>query len=183
MRLFFSQRIPDFQRVLIVESGSRELLDNLLPGLHETYGEQLVVDLATCYAGEPKGFCPERGKVYRVSDYPDEQSRARLYRELRANKYQIIGIICSGERIMTKWKWMLAWQVPAKIFVLNENGDYFWADYSNWRTILEFFAFRSGMTGTGAVMTPVRLFLFPFTLLYLLIYAGWVNLRRKKVNA
>ncbi len=182
MRYFFSQRIPDFNRVLIVESGSRELLDNLLPGLNELYGDTMTVDLLTCYAGHPVGFLPEKGKLYRVTDYPDSESRARLFRELRKNDYQIVGIICSGEPIMTKWKWMTAWKINAKLFVLNENVDYLWADYSNWRIIAEFFAFRTGLTGTGAVMTPVRVLLFPFTFLYLLLFAAWVNMRRKKVT-
>jgi hypothetical protein len=84
---------------------------------------------------------------------------------------------------MTKWKWMVAAQVPAKLFVLNENGDYFWVDYTNWKLILHFFTFRAGLTGSGAVMTPVRLLLLPFTFLYLLAFAAWVNLRRRRVSA
>ena len=29
---------------------------------------------------------------------------------------------------MAKWKWALALRLPAKVFVINENGDYFWLD-------------------------------------------------------
>jgi hypothetical protein len=181
-RLFLSRRVPDFKRILVVESGSRTLLDNLLPGLNDLYGGQLAADLVTCYAGEPQGFLPERGRVYRVTDCPDATSRARLYRELKSNGYQILGIICSGEAVMTKWKWMLVYQVPAKVFVLNENGDYFWVDYTNWRTILHFFAFRAGLTGTGAVMTPLRLLMLPLSFLYLLLWAGWAHFKRKKIT-
>ena len=69
---------------------------------------------------------------------------------------------------MTKWKWALAAQVPAKLFVVNENGDFFWVDYTNWRIIVHFFLFRAGLTGAEAVPTLTRLALFPFTLLFLL---------------
>jgi len=37
---------------------------------------------------------------------------------------------------MTKWKWWLAAHLRAKVCILNENGDYFYLDYSNWRTVL-----------------------------------------------
>jgi hypothetical protein len=182
MRLLLTKRVPHFKRILIVESGSRVLLDNLLPGLYALYRDQLTVDLVTCYTAEPEGFQP-RGKVYRVADYQDSKSRAQLTRELLDNRYEIVGIICSGEPVMTKWKWYLALRLHGKLFVLNENGDYFWVDYSNWRTVLHFFAFRAGLSGSGAVMTPLRLLMFPFTLAYLLLYAAWAHLRRRRIEA
>lgn len=80
---------------------------------------------------------------------------------------------------MTKWKWVIAARLPAKVFVLNENGDYFWLDYSQWRVIRHFVLFRAGLSGAGAVRTLARLALFPFTILYLLLYAAAVHLRRK----
>jgi hypothetical protein len=182
MRDFFFRRIPDYTRILIVESGSRYLLDNLLPEWNKVYGAQLEVDLVTCFGGEPAGFRPN-GRVYRVWEYPDAASRQRLVNELKANRYLIVGIVCSGEPIMTKWKWWLAWKLPAKLFLLNENGDYFWFDYSNWKTMLHFLAFRAGLTGPDAVTTISQLLLFPFTLLYLLCYAAVVHVRRKARKA
>jgi thiosulfate reductase cytochrome b subunit len=38
--------------------------------------------------------------------------------------------------------------------------------------------FRAGLAGAGAVRTLARFFLFPFTLLYLLLYATTVHFRR-----
>ena len=29
---------------------------------------------------------------------------------------------------MTKWKWALAFRLPVKVLVVNENGDFFWFD-------------------------------------------------------
>lgn len=178
MELFFSSRIPHFRRCLLVESGSRTILDNLIPGLFELYKDKLHIDLVTCYNGQPEGL-DERAKTFRVWNYPDPKSRAALVAELRKNRYDVLGIICSGEPVMTKWKWWLAWKIPAKVFVLNENGDYYWFDYTNWRTMLHFTLFRMGLTGADAATTITRAVLFPFTLTYLLLYAATVHLRRK----
>jgi hypothetical protein len=102
----------------------------------------------------------------------------RLFAELSARRYAVMGIICSGEPILAKWKWVLAARLPAKVIVINENGDYFWFDYSNWRIIGYFALLRAGLAGPGAVRGVARLALFPFTLLYLLLYAAAVHLRR-----
>ncbi len=176
MRYFFRRHQPPFTRVLLVESGSRRLFDDLIAGLYETYGEQLEIDLVTCFAGVPQGF---RGTVYRVTDYTGPVARKRLYAELEAGQYPILGMICAGESIMTKWKWMLAARLPVKVFVLNENADYFWLDWGHWRVIAHFALFRVGLTGAAAIPTIARLVFFPVTLAYLLLYAGVVHLRRR----
>jgi hypothetical protein len=177
MRQFFTRSVPPFSRVLLIESGSRELFENLLPVLYQNHAE-MTCDLVTCYAGVPKNFREEQGAVYRVTDYPAGSARQHFYRELGSNGYSIVGIICSAEPIMTKWKWMLAARVPGKVFVLNENGDYFWMDHGNLATIRYFILFRAGLTGSGAVRTLARVVLFPFSLLYLILYAAVVHLRR-----
>ncbi|MEZ5353043.1 MAG: hypothetical protein R2762_10440 [Bryobacteraceae bacterium] len=178
-RHLFSQHIPPFTRVIVVESGSRHLLEDLLPGIYEHHSDTLQsLDLVTCYAGLPKSFDSEKGEVFRVADYAGSQGRARLYRRLMDRQPVILGIICAAEPIMTKWKWALTLNVPAKTFILNENGDYFWLDYSNWKTIRHFALFRAGLAGAGAVRLLVRIAAFPFTLAYLLLYAAAVHLRR-----
>ena len=178
MRYFLTKSVPPFSRVLLVESGSRDLFEELLSGLYDHH-PQMKADLVTCYAGVPKNFRADLGAVYRVTDYPDSRSRKRFYKELARNRYVIVGIICSAEPIMTKWKWWLAAKVPAKIFIINENGDYFWLDRGHLAGIRRFILFRAGLTGTGAVRAIARLVLFPFTLLYLILYAATVHLRRK----
>ena len=179
MRYFFTRRLPEASRILLVESGSRYLLEGLIPGIRSTYGDDVFVDLVTCYPGMPEGFHTRNTTVYRVTDYRGSAGRARLYRELGANRYSIMGIICSAEPIMNKWKWMLAARLPVKVFVLNENGDYFWVDYGHWSVIRHFALFRAGLAGAGAVRTLARLALFPFTLLFLLSYAAFVHLTRR----
>jgi hypothetical protein len=177
MRYFFRRSFPPFSRVLLVESGSRELFENLLPILYQNHAG-MRCDLVTCYPGAPKTFREDQGAVYRVTDYPAGPSRQNFYKALRANGYTVLGVICSAEPIMTKWKWMLGARLPGKIFILNENGDYFWFDYGHWSQIRYFVLFRAGLTGSGAVRTLARVVLFPFTLLYLILYALTVHFRR-----
>ncbi len=179
LRRFLSNHIPPFNRVLLVESGSRQLFEDLLPGLYEIYGETMRLDLVTCYAGIPKTFREEQGDVYRTGEYQGAAGRTRLYSVLRNNGYSVMGIICSAEPILAKWKWMLVWKVPAKLFILNENGDYFWVDRGQWKTVRHFALYRAGLSGAGAVATLFRLAMFPLTLTYLLLFAAAAHLRRK----
>jgi hypothetical protein len=179
VRYFISEDIPPFRRVLLVESGSRYLIEHLLPGLYGNHPENERVDLITCFPGLPDGFDGSRGEVFRVTDYIGRAARKGFYSLLRSRRYDIIGIICSGEAIMTKWKWALAWQIPAKLFILNENGDYFWVDRGNLGTIRHFVLFRAGLAGPEGVKNIARLLVFPFTFTYLLLFAAYVHLRRK----
>jgi len=164
--------------VLLVESGSRYLLEDLIPGVYETHPELESLDIVTCFPGQPSTFDASRGRVWRIGDYQGRENRKRLYRELAEAGHTVTGVICSGEAIMTKWKAVLAWKTRAKVFILNENGDYFWVDRENWQTVRHFMLYRSGLAGAGAVRTIARLFVFPFTLIYLLLFAAFVNLRR-----
>ena len=177
VRYFLSRRLPSPDAILLVESGSREILERVIPGLRETWGPEVAIDLVTCYSKRPRGL-DEAARVYRVTEFRGRQGRKRLYRELRANRYGLMGVICSGEPLMTKWKWALGWKIPAKIFVINENGDYFWLDRGHLDLLRQFVILRAGLAGTGAVRTLARVFSFPFTLAYLLLYATTVHARR-----
>ena len=69
-------------------------------------------------------------------------------------------------------------RLAGKLFIINENGDYFWFDRLHLGAIRQFVLFRSGLAGSGAVRTLVRLISFPFTILYLLLYATSAHARR-----
>jgi hypothetical protein len=178
VRYFLTGRQPPEGAILLVESGSRGLLEKVIPGLRAGWGADTWIDLVTCYASLPKSFHAENTRVYRVGDYRGREGRGRLYRELAANRYSLVGIVCSGEPVMTKWKWAVALRVPAKVFVINENGDYFWLDRMHLGIIREFVLMRAGLAGAGAVRTMARAASFPITLLYLLLYATAVHVRR-----
>ena len=178
MRYFLSGRIPPPEAILLVESGSRSLVEKVAPGLRQTWGADVRIDLVSCYANLPAGFEAETTRVYRVSDYRRRRGRGRLYGELRRNRYRLMGIICSGEPLMMKWKWALCAEMPAKVFVINENGDYFWLDRKHLKPLGQLVLLRTGLAGAGAVRTLAHILSFPFTLLYLLLYATVVHTRR-----
>jgi hypothetical protein len=169
---------PPVHAILLVESGSRHLVEKLVPSLRQSWGNDVFIDLVTCYPDFPRGLESTSTRLYYVPDYRGRARRRELYRELRRNRYAFIGILCSAEPLMTKWKWALALQVPAKLFIINENGDYFWVDRHHWRLVCRFVLFRSGLAGAGAVRTLARVLSFPFTLAYLLLYATAVHTRR-----
>jgi hypothetical protein len=161
---------------LFVESGSRHLIEHVIHLLRTHLTDPIEMGLVTCFAGVPKGF---EGEVFRIGDYSGRAGRKRLYQELRQRQYPIACIICSAEPIMMKWKWALGARVPAKILVLNENGDFFFLDRGHWRIALHFVLYRAGLTGSAAIPAIARLLFFPVTLTYLLLYAAFVHLRRK----
>lgn len=179
MRYFFSLRFPEVRRILLVESGSRHLIEQLVPILRQ-YWPDAEFGLVTCYCGLPAALAGDgQTTVYHVADYPGRAGRRRLYRELAGRGYQIMGILCSAEPIMTKWKWALVANVPAKVFVVNENCDFFWLDRTQLATMARFVAHRLGMGGAQAAPALFRLLLFPLTVLYLLAYAALVHARRR----
>ena len=171
--------LPRVSRVVLVESGSRHLSDGVIPYLRRYFGENIQIDLVTCYTGLPAGLHPDSTSVYHVHSYRGRDGRKRLYAELRARKPAVLVIVCSGEPIMTKWKWALAFRLPAKVLIVNENSDHFWCDRASWRVIRRFAAVRAGLSGADAVRTVGQVLLFPFTLTYLLLYAAMIHLRRK----
>ena len=176
MRYFFRRRIPQKPRILLVESGSRRPLERALPALRAYFGEPLTIDVLTCYTGVPDGLQLESTTMFDVNDY--RGARRLLIRELRRNRYAVMGMLCSGEPILTKWKWTLAASLPAKVFVVNENGDFFWLDYAHGPAIRQFAKYRAGFAGSSAAHAAVEILRFPFVFLYLLLYATAAHLRR-----
>ncbi|MEO5923437.1 MAG: hypothetical protein ABIR70_06390 [Bryobacteraceae bacterium] len=175
MRYFFSRRVPHPHRVLLIESGSRGVIEKLLPLLPGAFGE-VEIDLVTCYVDQPTGFT---GRVFNVNEYGGPSGRDRLLADLTARDYQLAGVLCSGEPIMTKWKWWLAWKLPTKVFIINENADFFWCDWSHFNVVWNFALERAGLTGAAAVPALARLIFLPFSVSFLLAYAGAVHLRRR----
>jgi hypothetical protein len=177
VRYFLRGKNPPVTSILLIESGSRSIVERVLPAIRRGYGDDVPIDIVSCFAARPAGF-PEQTRVFRVADYRGREGRRKLYDELIANRYSVMGIVCSGEPLMTKWKMALSWQIPAKVFIINENADFFWLDLAHGKQIRSFVLFRAGLTGAGAVRTLTRAFLFPFTLFYLLLYASAVHARR-----
>ena len=47
MRYFLTGRLPKVTSILLVESGTRGLLEGLIPGLRQGWGEAIPIDLFT----------------------------------------------------------------------------------------------------------------------------------------
>ena len=178
MRYFLTGRHPSVSSILLVESGSRSRLERAIVPLRQTWGHEIPMDLVTCYSGLPEGLRPETTRVYDVTRHRGREARRQLYRMLAQQHYSLIGIVCSGEPLLTKWNWALALRLPAKVFVINENGDYFSLDRKHFKNLCRLLLARADLTGPGAARTMAQLILFPFTLAYLLLYATVVHTRR-----
>ena len=174
MRYFLRRRIPSPSRILLIESGSRSITDTVLPRLQAQFGRDLPIDLVTCFAEPAVGAA----RIYNVNDYRGRERRLALLGELRAGGYPIAAIVCSGEPILSKWKWGLVAFLPAKFLVINENADYFWMDRGHLPAIRQFVKHRAGLADAGIVRAAARLVVFPFTFSYLLLYAAAVHFRR-----
>lgn len=172
VRYFFRRQVPELSRILLVESGSRRITERVIPYMRAQFGETVPIDLVTCFPGSPAGFA----RIYNVNDY--RERRGSLARELRANRYAVSGILCSRERILSKWKWALVLALPAKFLIINENADYFWLDLGQWPNIRQFIRYRAGFADAGIVRAFARVVAYPFTFSYLLLYAAAVHLRR-----
>ena len=178
MRHFHRRWTPPFTRALLIESGSRSILETFIPWVYQTYGPSSRVDVITCYGGAPKALDGENSRIFNVADYQGAEGRARLLGELLARDYTVAVMICSAEPIMAKWKWWLAWKLPLKFLVVNENVDFFWIDRTQWKVVTEFALFRAGLLGADALPTIGRLVLFPVSLAYLIMFAAWVHAKR-----
>jgi hypothetical protein len=176
LRRFWSLATPPLRRVLLIESGSREYAENWLRWLY-TENANACVDLLTCFDGQPA--CLHNGAVFRTQDYVDKPSRRALIDEFRRNRYDVIAVMCTGEPVMTKWKWYIAAAVPAKILIVNENADWFWLHRDQWSTVWKFASARLGLTGAGAARAPMQLVALPFSLTYCIAATLYFHLRRR----
>ena len=177
MRYVLSRRTPAGSRILLIESGSRFLMERVAPLLRSTWAASYELDLVTCYGGAPEGL-PADARIFRVGDYGTPERRRELIKELRARDYAYAGMICSAEPIMTKWKWMLVYQTGVRTFLINENADYVWFDRLHWKGLTAYASLRLGFEDSGAVRTLVRIVLLPFSLMYLSLYALRVHALR-----
>jgi hypothetical protein len=174
---YLTAACPDFSRVLLVESGSRSVLEAAIPRLRGVLGAHVGFDLVTCRPGAPTAF-DDAATVWRTQDYTDAEARARLLREAKAAGYTVLAIVCSGEPIMTRWKWWLAWHLPAKVLIVNENADCFWLDTGNLGPLRELASVRLGLAGSFPGKVAAQAAMLPFVLIYLLLYAAAVHVRR-----
>ena len=173
---FLRATAPEFRRILLIESGSRAVAEQWLAWL-EAHHPDALCDLLTCYLGVPKHH-NFGDRVFMTSAYATPKQRAALMDELRRQRYDALVVLCTGEDIMTRWKWYTIWRVPAPVLLLNENGDWVGFHRREWRMLLRFLVARLGLSGAGALRQPLRLLAFPFVVLYFALFAAYIHLRR-----
>lgn len=177
MRGLFSKAHPSFERLLVVESGSRDVTETFLHHLYQVQ-KSSHVDLLSCYPGRPKAFDPERGSVYSVHDAAARENRGRFIRRLLANRYTIVAILCTGDPVLAKWKWVIALRAKAKILVVNEHAGFFLLDFQHRRFARMMLSLRLGVHQPFQLRLMGELLLMPFTIGYLALYAAYVHARR-----
>jgi hypothetical protein len=162
-------------RVLLIESGSRPIAEKFLAHLYAEHPAHHV-DVLTCYAGEPASFDNSRGRV--ISVHTAQGGKLSFVEGLAENRYHMVAILCSGEAIMTPWKWAVSARLPVKLLIVNENADYFWFDLGNIGNVLGLASRRCGVRLRFDPQLVLQILVAPFVYLYLLVNAGWVHMRR-----
>ena len=195
MRWFLSGRAPDANRVLLIESGPRELAECVLPKLRAAFGADTAIDLLTCLPTDPAQLNPDQGagegaresagqsvpesiKVWRVSKYADDASRWGLLREIRGRRHGVAVILCAGDGIMGPWRTAALVLLPAKFLLVNENADYVWIDRAHGDHLIRFWLQRAGLLDESAANTIVQYLALPLTFTYLCLYAAGVHFVR-----
>jgi hypothetical protein len=177
MRLVFRPIGVAMSRVLVVESGPRALAERFLAHLYASHPAQRV-DLLTCLEGEPATLQHDRGSVISVHAHRGFAARRALIKGFARQGYDVVAILCTGYDIMTRWKWAVVLGVPAKVLIVNENADYFWLDSGNFANMRAMVRQRLNWHASASPRLFFELLAYPFVLLYLLAYAGWIHSRR-----
>src|SRR5262245_52795247 len=122
MRWFLTGRIPEPTRILLVESGSRLVLERAAAGMQRAF-PQARLGLCTCFPGLPT---PAPARVWRVTDARSVGAKLGMAWHMARSRPPVAALLFSGEPIMFNWKILLLFLLPSKIIIVNENGDFFW---------------------------------------------------------
>jgi len=168
MRFFFRRRIPPVNRVLLVESGSRWILEKAHERMRSIF-PQARYDLCTCFPGEPApgGF----DHVFRVTEARGSLSRLKMALAMRRLRPAAAALLFTGEPIMLPWKLLLMLLLPSKVLVVNENADFFWLDWGNRAIARQFLVVRAGVNGAEFLRAACRLLLLPLVFVFLAVNA------------
>ena len=177
MPKLFSRAHPSFAELLIVESGPRSVVEQLLPHFYEVQ-KCRQIDVLTCYTGAPETFDHARGQVFSIHDPALAQNRQRLLRRLSATRYSVVAILCTGSSTMERWKWILVLRTRAKVLIINEHAGYFFLDYWHRRTLLLLLSQRLNLGRELNLRLLGEILFAPFIIGFLAVYALAVHSRR-----
>jgi hypothetical protein len=172
----FKKSRPPFGRVLLIESGSRQAADRFLQYLYQ-FENCAQVDVLTCFSTPPEAFQSQRGRMFLVTDPAIAEHRRQFVRTIASAPYDVVAVLRTGSGILRKWKWLIALLTRAKVLVVREGADFIFLDYGYLETIkINLPRFRREQV--ARLRLAGETLLMPFTILFLLLYAGQVHLRR-----
>ncbi len=174
LRYFLSTRTPLVTRILLIESGSRELGEQAIKCLRGAFGTAVPVDVLGCRPSPTMGA----DNYINVSEAHSISGQLAILGRLRKGGYSVAGVLSSGDPTMALWKWAAVLTVPAKFLVLNENVDFFWVDRAHWSNAAALLRQRSGLGGESTVRAMAFFAALPFAAIFLLSYAAWVHAGR-----
>jgi len=174
MKGFFQDAVPPARDILLFESGSQDIFARALGAIRQSF-PQARLHLVTCWPDSPPG---PFASLHHVRDYRGTGDKLRLLASFRKNPADILVVVCSKEPVMYAWKMLALLAVPSKTLIINENGDYFWLDWHNRRTLRRFMQSRWVIVRKEFLLTGLRAIAFPFTLLFLLANAAFLYSRR-----
>jgi uncharacterized protein YjiS (DUF1127 family) len=177
MLFLLSRWTPPLDRVLFIESGCRMAAEQFVEHLYSNERAQ-TIDVLTCYSTPPRSFDSAKGRVFFTHDASTGPARERLFRSLAASRYSAICMLCTGHDVMTKWKWIAAMRVPAKVLIVNENADAFWLDRGHCRELGRMSNERLGLSRLAPLSFLHAAIAFPFTFIVLIGFAARVHIAR-----
>lgn len=164
MKYFFRRHIPRADRVLLVESGSRWILEKAWERMRPIFPGARY-ELCTCFPGEPSPGGSER--TFRVTEAPGVGGKLRMLLAMRRSRTPVAALLFTTERILLPWKLALLFVLPSKLLIINENADFFWLDRSNLAVIRRFLAVRAGVNGAELLRAVFRVAVFPLAFVFL----------------
>lgn len=168
VRGFLTRSTPAVTRILLIESGPRELGHKAVERLKTVFPDARV-DVLCCISTTPEGV----ERAWRVQDHAG--SRWGLLRELRRERHPVAAVLMGEDGIMGPWRWATLAALPAKFLVVNENADFFWLDRGHLGPLTQFIQRRSGLGDDSVLRAFWRIVSFPFLLVYLAGYAAYVH--------
>lgn len=175
MRGLFSKAYPSFDRVLLVESGTREITEKVL---HRFYEIENIgrLDVLTCYSGVPRSFDTARGVIYSIHTEA-AQSHLRFIRTVLATPYTAVAILSTDSGVLARWKWAVALLTKANVVMIHQEGSFHCAGF--WRRIARLISPKPMRIWiTDQLRLAAEVLLMPFTISYLLLFAAAVHARR-----
>ena len=172
MRGLLSVRHLSLDRVLLIESGPRELTEKALSTLYTRAPSRL--DLLTCYDRPPKSFDPDRGTVYSVHAAEAVAHRRRFAEKLARHPYTAVAVLAAGSPVLAKWKWLIVLRTRASVVVLDKNAELLPFSVARAKAVADIFV----QSFSRAAVTGFQLLLAPFAIAYLVLFTLAIHLRR-----